>query len=446
MDTPETRYARSGDVMVAYQVLGQGPFDVVIAPPWVSHVELVWEIAGWTVFLRGLAEHARVLLFDKRGTGLSDRVAGVPTLEERSDDIRAVMEAAGSERAAVFGASESVPMSVVFAAAHPERVSALVLFGGGARELWAPDYRFGSTEREARKAIEEDFEAFVTPGGLEAQLGDIPSIDEKEVRAWARMFRYGASPGSLEALGRMNMAIDVRSVLALVSAPTLVLRQRADPFVRAEHGHYLAQHIPGATYVELDGDTHLFTAATVPQLLAQAVPFLQAAASQEVPEPEKVLATVLFSDIVGSTARAAELGDARWRELLAAHHGRVRVQLARFRGVELDTAGDGFFARFDGPARAIRCAQAIRDAVRDIGLQVRVGLHAGECEVLDGKVAGIAVAIGARVSARAAAGEVLVSQTVKDLVAGSGITFEDRGLAELKGVPGQWRLYAVTSP
>jgi len=299
MGMPETRYARSGDVMVAYQVVGQGPFDVVIAPPWVSHVELVWETAGWTTFLRGLAEHARVLLFDKRGTGLSDRVAGVPTLEERSDDIRAVMEAAGSERAAVFGVSESVPMSVVFTASHPESVSALALYGGFARALWAPDYRFGDTEREARKAIEEDFEAFMTPGGLEALVREAlpsvdPSVDEKEVRAWARMFRYGTSPGSYEALDRMNMAIDVRDVLPLVSAPTLVLHQRADPTVRAEHGHYLAQHIPGATYVELDGDTHLFTAATVPQLLAQAVPFLQAAAAQEVPEPEKVLATVRF--------------------------------------------------------------------------------------------------------------------------------------------------------
>src|SRR6516165_3710606 len=258
MAMPETRYARSGDVMVAYQVLGQGPFDVVMAPPWVSHVELVWEIASWTALLRGFAEHARVLLFDKRGTGLSDRVAAVPTLEERSDDIRAVIEAAGSERAAVFGASEAVPMSVVFAASHPERVSALVLYGGFARTLWAPDYRFGATEREARKTIEEDLEAFVTPGGLEALTREVlPSVDEKEVRAWARMFRYGASPGSLEALDRMNMAIDVREVLPLVSAPTLVLRQRADPEVGAEHGRYLAQHIPGATYVEIDGDTHM---------------------------------------------------------------------------------------------------------------------------------------------------------------------------------------------
>jgi class 3 adenylate cyclase len=244
----------------------------------------------------------------------------------------------------------------------------------------------------------------------------------------------------------MNMAIDVRDVLPIISVPTLVVHQRADPWVPVEHGRYLARHVPGARYVELDGDGHILSAAFVPQLLAHVVPFLQEAVTREAPEPEKVLATILFSDIVGSTARAAELGDARWRELLAAHHGRVRAQLARFRGVELDTAGDGFFARFDGPARAIRCALAIRDAVRDLGLEVRLGLHAGECELMDGKVAGIAVSIGARVSALAAAGEVLVSQTVKDLVAGSGITFEDRGLMELKGVPGQWRLYSVASP
>jgi class 3 adenylate cyclase len=447
MDMPETRYARSGDVSIAYQVVGEGPLDVVIAPAWVTHVELQWEPAGWAALLRGLAEQARVLVFDKRGTGMSDRIAGVPTLEERSDDIRAVMDAAGSQRAAVWGASESVPMSVVFAASHPERVSALVLEGGMARMLWAPDYLFGKTEREMRKEIEEDVEAFVTPGGLEALIRDLfRSADEEELRAWARVARYGASPGSYEALERMNMAIDVRDALPLVSAPTLVLQQRADPWVRAEHGRYLAEHIPGAAYVELDGDEHFPSVARVPEMLAQVLPFVREAVTREAPEPDKVLATVLFSDIVGSTAQAAELGDARWRELLAAHHGRVRAQLARFRGVELDTAGDGFFARFDGPARAIRCALAIRDAVRDLGLELRLGLHAGECEVLDGKVAGIAVAIGARVSALAAAGEVLVSQTVKDLVAGSGIGFDDRGLAELKGVPGEWRLYSVASP
>jgi class 3 adenylate cyclase len=388
-----------------------------------------------------------VLVFDKRGTGLSDRVAGAPTLEERSDDIRAVLDAAGSQRAALLGVSEGVPMSVVFAASHPERVSALVLYGGMARVMWAPDYQFGDTEREARKAMEEEFEEFVTPGGLEEGVrSGFPSADEQEVRAWARIFRYGSSPSASEALGRMNMAIDVREVLPVVSAPTLVVHQRGDPWIRVEHGRYLAQHIPGAAYAELDGDEHILTAATTAGLLAEMMPFLQEAATREACEPDKVLATILFSDIVGSTAKSADLGDAQWRELLAAHHGRVRGQLARFRGIELNTMGDGFFARFDGPARAIRCALAIHQAVREVGLQVRIGLHAGECEVLDGQMAGIAVAIGARVSARAGAGEVLVSQTVKDLVTGSGISFEDRGLAELKGVPGQWRLYSVASP
>ena len=447
MDMPETRYARSGDVSIAYQVLGEGPVDVVFVPSSVSHVELQWEVAGRAALLRGLADHGRLLVFDKRGTGMSDRVAGEPTLEERSDDIRAVMDAAGSQRAALFGLSEGVPIGVVFAATYPERVSALVLYGGMARARWAPDYLFGDTEREERKSSEEELEEFVTPGGLEAMAhSGCPSADEEQVRAIARMLRYGASPGSFEALYRMNMAIDVRDVLPLVSAPTMVVHQRADPWVRIEHGRYLAQHIPGAAYVELDGNEHLISAARVPELLAHVMPFLQEAVTREAPEPDKVLATVLFSDIVGSTARAAELGDARWRELLAAHHGRVRRQLARYRGVELDTAGDGFFARFDGPARAIRCALAIRDAVGELGLELRLGLHAGECEVLDRKIAGLAVAIGARVSARAAAGEVLVSQTVKDLVVGSGITFDDRGLAELKGVPGEWRLYCVASP
>jgi class 3 adenylate cyclase len=447
MTVPETRYARSGDVVIAYQVVGEGPFDVVFVPGTVSHVEVYWEAGGVAALLRGVAAHARVLLFDKRGTGLSDRIEGAPTLEERSDDIRAVMDAAGSSRAAIFGASEGVPMSVVFAASHPERVSALVLYGGMARIMWAPDYLFGDTERDWRREGGGAIDDFLTPGGIEAFVRTgFPSAGEEEVRAWARIFRYGGSPGTFEALDRMNMGIDVRQVLGAVSAPTLVLHQHADPWVRVEHGRYLGGHIPGATYEELEGKDHLPTAAFARQLLARMIPFLRDAAGREAPEPDKVLATVLFSDIVGSTAVAAELGDARWRELLAEHHVRVRRQLARFRGVEIDTAGDGFFARFDGPARGIGCALAVREAVRELGLEVRIGLHAGECEVLDGKVAGIAVSIGARVSALAGPGQVLVSQTVKDLVTGSKIAFEDQGLHELKGVPGHWRLHAVLSP
>jgi class 3 adenylate cyclase len=337
-------------------------------------------------------------------------------------------------------------MSVVFAASHPERVSALVLYGGMARTMWAPDYLFGATEREWRRGAGETIDDFLTPGGIEAAVRTgFPSAPEEEVRAWARIFRYGGSPGTFDALDRMNMGIDVRHVLGVLSVPTLVLHQHADPWVPVEHGRYLAAHIPGATYVELDGKDHIPTGSYAPQLLAHMIPFLQDAAGREVPEPDKVLATVLFSDIAGSTAMAAELGDARWRELLAEHHLRVRRQLARFRGVEIDTAGDGFFARFDGPARGIGCALAIREAVRELGLEVRIGLHAGECEMLDGKVAGIAVSIGARVSALAAPGQVLVSQTVKDLVTGSRIAFEDHSDHELKGVPGRWRLYSVLS-
>jgi class 3 adenylate cyclase len=446
MEMPETRYARSGDVAIAYQVLGEGPFDVVYAPGTVSHVELNWDAAGIAALLRGISRHARLIVFDKRGTGLSDRDVGVPTLEERSDDIRAVMDAARSPRAALVGTSEGAPMCVVFAASHPERASALVLYGGMARPLWAPDYQFGIPEREFRRRIAKGAEAFVTPGGLEALArSGFPSASEEEVRALARIIRYGASPAAWEALDRMNMAIDVREVLPVLSAPTLVLHQRADPWVPIRRGRYVAEHIPGAVFVELHGEEHLLTAATARQVLAQAIPFLQEATAREAPEPEKVLVTVLFSDIVGSTARAAELGDARWRQLLAEHHARVRRQLARFRGVELNTTGDGFFVRFDGPARGIRCAVAIREALRDLSLEVRLGLHTGECEALDGQVAGIAVSIGARVSALATAGEVLVSQTVKDLVAGSGITFADRGVQRLKGVPGEWRLYSVAT-
>jgi pimeloyl-ACP methyl ester carboxylesterase len=370
MGMPETRYARSGDVMIAYQVVGEGPFDVVLTPGTVSHVELYWEIAGMAALLRGLAEHARLIFFDKRGTGLSDRVAGAPTLEERSDDIRVVMDAAGSDRAALFGASEGVPMSVVFAASHPDRVSALVLYGGDCRVLWAPDYPLGSTEREYRKEIEEEFDAFVTPGGLEELVrSGFPSAGEDEVRAWVRVFRYGASPASIEALERMNMAIDVREVLPVVSAPTLVAHQRGDPWVRVEHGRYLAEHIAGAAYVELDGDEHIPSAAFVPRLLSHVMPFLQDAASREAPEPDKVLATVLFSDIVGSTTRAAELGDTRWRQLLGEHHACVRRQLARFRGVELDTAGDGFSPA--STARPARSAARRRSATPSATLACR---------------------------------------------------------------------------
>lgn len=442
---PETRYARSGDVSIAYQVIGEGPFDVVFVPPAVSHVELRWDVPGMRIFGEGISSFARFIHFDKRGTGMSDRVSGAPTLETRMDDVRAVMDAAGAERAAVIGWSEGVAMSALFAATYPERAWALVLYGGSARELRAPDYPWGPTEAEALRLIEEGRAAAERPAYAEdiARSG-MPTAAEEEVSALARMIRQSASPGAFEALGRMNMQMDIRHVLPAIRQPTLVLHNTNDQWVDVEQGHDLADRIPGAEFVELPLDGHITRAADMPQVLGAIEGFLGTtwqADSQR--EPDRQLATLLFTDIVDSTAQMAKLGDAAWRELLQRHHAIVRTELARARGREVDTAGDGFFASFDGPARAVRCAKAIVDGVRELGIDVRSGLHTGECELVDGKVAGIAVHTGARVAAHAGAGEVLVSSTVKDLVAGSGLEFDDRGVHELKGIPGEWRLYAA---
>ena len=443
---PETHYARSGDVSIAYQVLGDGPFDVVFVPPAVSNVELGWEVPNARAFLEELASFSRLIHFDKRGTGMSDRVVGVPTLETRMDDVRAVMDAVGSERAAVVGWSEGVAMSALFAATSPERAWALVLYGGKARELRAPDYPWGPTEAEALRAIAED-RAASEPSALIEELArsGMPTASAAEVAALTRMIRQSASPGALEALDRMNIQIDLRHVLPAIRVPTLVLHNTRDRWVEVERGRDLARRIPGAAFVEFPIDGHMTPAADLPPVVDEIERFLRDIWETVgvVQEPERVLATVMFTDIVGSTAKAAEVGDARWRELLEGHHLLIRRQLARARGKEVDTAGDGFFAAFDGPARAIRCARAITESVKELGLEVRVGLHTGECELIDGKVAGIAVHTGARVAAKAGAGEVLVSSTVKDLVAGSGLKFEDRGAQELGDIPGQWRLYSV---
>jgi class 3 adenylate cyclase len=422
---PETRYARSGDVSIAYQVTGDGPFDVVRIPAFMSHVELEWEIPKVAEFFRRLSSSCRLIRFDKRGTGMSDRVADMPTLETRMDDVRAVMDAAGSERAALLGHSEGVPMSILFAATYPDRCWALVLDGGFARERWAPDYPWGVREEEYREFETSLQEWGTTEHSLKAAGRIAPSADDENRAALARMIRSAASPGAALALDRMNRDID---------GPGIVQSSR-----------FIAENIAGARRLELPGEDHTmftFQEHLVPEIerfLGEAWADRQTQAV----EPDRVLATVLFTDIVGSTARAAELGDARWRELLGAHHDVIRRQLVRFRGKELDTAGDGFFALFDGPARAIRCACAVTEAVRELGIEVRAGLHTGECEQMDGKVGGIAVHIGARVASEAEPGEVLVSSTVKDLVAGSGIAFAERGSFQLKGVPDEWRLYAV---
>ena len=438
---PETRYARSGDVNIAYQVVGEGPFDLVYGPAWVSNIEMMWEESYYADFLARLASFSRLIVFDKRGTGLSDRVPNdrLPTLEQRMDDVRAVMDAAGSQQAALLGHSEAGNMSILFGATYPQRTTHLILIGAFAKRIWADDYPWAPTADE-RERLAETIEhewPFV-------DLTDMAPSHVGDDRFWARVAAYlrrSASPGAAAALHRMNSQIDTRAVLPTIRVPTLVMTRHGDRDVNVEESRWLAEQIPGARFVDLPGDEHLIWAGDTESMLSEIEEFLTGTPPR--PETDRVLATVLFTDVVSSTEQAARLGDRRWRELLEEHHREVRRQLDRFRGEEVDTAGDGFFAAFDGPARAIRCAAAISGGVRGLGLEIRAGLHTGECELIGGKIGGIAVHTGARVAAAAQAGEVLVSSTVKDLVAGSGIEFEDRGERELKGVPGEWRLYAV---
>ena len=439
---PETGYTKSGSLNIAYQVVGDGPLDLVYVAGWISNVELAWEEPTYARFLRRLASFSRLITFDKRGTGLSDPVPlnALPTLEERMDDLRAVLEAVGSERAALFGHSEGGNMSVLFAAAHPERTVALVTFGIFAKRIWSPDYPWAPTPEAREQAIEQ----LERDWGAHMDLAELaPSADGAFKRRLATYLRRSASPGAAVALLRMNTEIDTRAVLPTIRVPTLVIHRTGDLDANVEEGRWIASQIPGARFVELAGADHLPWVGDQDAVLDEVQEFLTGVRPS--PEPGRVLATVLFTDIVGSTERASELGDRRWRELLEQHHAVVRRQLERYQGQEVDTAGDGFLATFDGPARAIRCARAIGGALRELGLDVRAGLHTGECELLGEKVAGVAVHTGARVAAHAQPGEVLVSQTVKDLVAGSGIEFEERGTHVLKGVPGEWRLYAVSN-
>jgi class 3 adenylate cyclase/alpha-beta hydrolase superfamily lysophospholipase len=440
---PEVKYARNGDVHIAYETFGEGPIDVVIVPGFVSHLDVGWENPGYRKFADGLGRFARVIAFDKRGTGMSDPVEGVPTLEQRMDDVRIVMDAAGSEKAALAGFSEGAPMCVLFGATYPERTRALVLCGGMARSTWAPDYPWASTPQ----ALEESTTEFLLPawGSGENLEPFAPSVaDDPGLREWwGKMERVGASPGMMLKLYQMFLEIDVREVLPMVQVPTLVLHHTGDRVVNVNAGRYLGEHIPGAKYVELPGRDHAAWAGDVDGLLGEIEEFLTGARAAPPDDTDRVLATVLFTDVVGSTVRAVEMGDKAWRDLLERHHAVVRGELAKHRGREVKTMGDGFLATFDGPARGVRAAQAIVAGVRNIGLEVRSGLHTGECEMLGEDVGGIAVHIGARIAARADAGEVLVSSTVKDLVAGSGIEFDDRGSHELKGVPGEWHLFAA---
>jgi pimeloyl-ACP methyl ester carboxylesterase len=439
---PETRYAKSGDLNIAYQVVGEGPRDLIYVPGWISNVELNWEEPELAHLLERLASFSRLILFDKRGTGLSDAVPPdrLPTLEERMDDVRAVLDAVGSPQTAVFGFSEGGLMSVLFAATYPERTTALVLFGAFAKRSWSPDYPWAPKPEDRAREIadlERNWSERMDLDNL------VPSEDDAFKERLATYFRRSASPGAAVALMRMNTQLDVREVLPTIQAPTLVMHRTGDQDANVEEGRWIASRIPRATFVELPGDAHTLWAGNPDEVIDEVEEFLTGA--RRGPEPDRVLATVLFTDIVGSTEQATKLGDRRWRELLERHHALVRRSLDRYQGKEVDTAGDGFMATFDGPARAIRCASAAVAGVRSLGLEIRAGVHTGECERFGDKVAGLAVHTGARVAGAAGPGEVLVSQTVKDLVAGSGIEFEDRGTHELKGVPGEWRLYSVAA-
>jgi pimeloyl-ACP methyl ester carboxylesterase len=446
VDRAETRYARSGDVNIAYQVVGDGPFDLVFVPGFVTHLELSWGLPGFGAFLEALASFARLIKFDKRGTGMSDPVAGAPTLETRMDDVRAVMDAAGSRRAALFGVSDGASMSVLFAATYPERTAALVLRSATARTLWAPDYPWGSTEADYRRRVERELRIFGPRAEALETVAALGAFRDDERAAFLDYLRYGASPGMLEALLLMNKEIDIRDVLGAVHVPVLVLHGADDTIVPPAAARYLAERIPHAEFRELPGVGHLAVDGGPGEIDRSIESFLTGLwtdGSWAEAEPDRVLATVLFTDIVGSTRLATELGDRAWLRLLERHDALVRRELVRFRGREIEPRGDGFLAVFDGPARAIRCASAIVGGVRELGLEVRAGLHCGECELVDGKVAGIAVHIGARVASHAGPGTVLVSSTVKDLVAGSGIAFAHAGAHELRGVAGEWQLFSV---
>ena len=441
----EVAYARSGDVRIAYQVVGDGPIDLILVHGWVCTFQPGWEYPKLAAFYRRLASMGRLILFDKRGTGLSDRVSPerLPDLETRMDDVRAVLDAVESRRAVILGFSDGGSMSTLFAATHPERTLGLVLVGTFARMMQAPDYPIGHTEDVYRRRFagleEDDWASTVTREWLGRVAPDLLR-DDDAVRWYVSYIMRGASPAAVGAIWRMNQQIDIRDVLPTIAVPTLVAFREDEYF--GERTRFMGELIPGARVVELPGNDHLPWEGDRDALLDEIERFLSVV-NEEV-EPNRVLATLLFTDLVGSTAKAAELGDRAWQDLLAKHDRVVRAQLARYRGVEIDMAGDGVFATFDGPARAVRCAAAIRDGLKALGFETRAGVHTGEIEQASGGARGIAVHIAARISALAGPGEVLVSGTVKDIVAGSGIAFEERGEHELDGVPGAWRLFTAT--
>jgi class 3 adenylate cyclase len=442
VETPETHYAKAGTVHIAYQVLGDEGPDLILAWGGANHLDLQWAEPHFARFLTKLSSFSRLIMFDARGSGLPDRASELPVLELQMDDITAVLDAVGSERCAVFGSSQGGLMASLFAATYPERCSGLVLYGAFARTLWAPDYPWGR-----RPEIWAGFTQLIEREWGSGVLAQLVAADEAAHPAfvdwWRRFERLAAGPGGMLALLDLWAEIDLRGVVEAIGVPTLVLQRRDDTFRDPANARYLAEHIPGARLVELEGRDHLPFLGDGDAVVSEVEEFLTGA--RRAPEPDRVLATILFTDIVGSTEHAALVGDRVWRETLSNYYALCRRHFESFRGREVKTTGDGVLAAFDGPARAVRCARAITDAAGSLGLQVRAGVHTGECEIVGDDLAGLAVHIGARVASLAAPGEVLASSTVKDLVAGSGLTFEDRGASTLRGVPGEWRLFAVTS-
>jgi len=447
VEIPETRYASTADgVYIAYRVFGDGPTDVVFAPPFISNVDTAWELGGWAPLFRRLAELGRLIIFDRRGSGLSDRPdeSSSLALELGVSDLRAVLKATGSERPVLFGFEEGAMLAAMFAAANPNRVSALVMFSAWAKGRRSVDYPWAWSEEEQRTWVDAVKRNWGTEDFVRTMFSEVvrPDVDESFISGFARYIRSCASPGAVLALDRMHEQIDARSILPTVSVPTLSLRRVDDPERSHEEAEYIAGLIPGARLVELHGTDHRPFFGDVDEIVRAIDDFVHEIRSEEA-DFDRYLASVLFTDIVGSTTRAAELGDRSWTNLIERHNATVRAMLVRYGGNEIDSAGDGFFATFDGPARTVRCAQQIMRALKPLGLQIRAGVHTGEVQTTGGKLGGLGVVIGARISALAAASEILVSQTVKDLVAGSGLAFEDAGEHELKGVPDRWRLYRV---
>jgi pimeloyl-ACP methyl ester carboxylesterase len=443
VNVPETKYARTRDgASIAYQVSGEGPVDLVYAAGIWANVDLMWELPAWAHFLERLTDCARLIAFDMRGVGVSDRGPEPPSIEHQRDDIASVMDAVGIPDAIVFGCARAAAMAMLFAATHPSRTKALVLYAPVAKTVATADFPHGKTPEEQDAFVRRFVREVGTGRNLELQAPSVAS-DERFVAWWARFERSVASPSAYEELARIFTDVDVREALPAIHVPTLVIHREGDPIVPTRQARYVADRIEGARLVELPGDDHIPFIGDADAVADEIEEFVTGVRPS--PTVDRVLATVLFTDIVGSTERQAALGDRGWKSLVEQHHATVRRALQRFGGLEQDTAGDGFYIRFDGPGRAIRCAREIVSAVRPLGIEVRAGLHAGECELVEDKCSGLSVSIGARVMAHAGPSEILVSQTVKDLTAGSGLAFEDVGERDLKGVPDRWRLYRVAA-